>query len=143
MGKIKNKIKSMFKTFTVTLVSAGYVSAQNAPAFPNCAAVPGFVNGLDACGCLDQGAVPIENSSVCRCLDSANMWIPGGSNCSLDTPDKAAFINALRTRYEPFNNAASRAGIDRAVADAVTEASLAGAKADYEAKAAAIKLEWD
>jgi len=133
----------MFKTFAATLFSAGYVSAQFEPAFPNCAAVLGFVNGLDACGCADPGAVPIANSNVCRCLDSAIMWIPGGSNCSLDTPDKAAYINSLRTRYEPFNNAASRAAIDRAKADAVTEASLVAAKADYDAKAAAAKIEWD
>jgi hypothetical protein len=49
----------------------------------------------------------------------------------------------MRTRYEPFNNAASRAAIDREKEEAVTAASLAGAKADYEAKAAANKLAWE
>lgn len=63
------------------------------------------------------------------------MWLPGGSNCSLGTPEKAAFINAMRTRYEPFNNAASRAAADREKAAAVTAASLADAKSEYEAKA--------
>lgn len=87
--------------------------------------------------------MPVENSSICRCLDTAVMWIPGGSNCSLGTPGAAAYVNAMRTRYEPFNNAASRAAIDREKEEAVTAASLAEAKADYEAKAAANKLAWE
>lgn len=132
----------MNKALAATLFSATYVSAQG-PQWPNCGNTPGFVNGLDACGCLDSGAVPVENTSICRCLDTAIMWIPGGSNCSLGTPGQAAFVNALRTRYEPFNNAASRATADRAKEAAVTAASLANAKADYEAKAAAAKLEWE
>jgi len=76
-------------------------------------------------------------TSVCECLDKSIQWVPNGSNCSLGNAKKTAYVNAMRTRWEPFNNAALRADKDRAVAEEVTAGRLDEAKAEYEAERAA------
>lgn len=109
-----------------------YALGQLVPAWPNCGSVAGFVNSQDSCGCSDAWSQPIPGTSVCECLDKTLTWMPNGSACSLGTERKAAYVNAMRTRFEPFNNAASRAAKDSALANQVTAVRL-GSRAEMAA----------
>ena len=106
----------------IALITATAVEAQwgAAPQFPACGNVAGFVNTMDACGCVDPWSKPVPGTSVCQCLDNAVMWMPNGSACGLGNAKKEAYVNAMRTRFEPFNNAASRAAADNLTAGSIS-----------------------
>lgn len=120
----------MFKTVT-TLLTATAVQAQwdPVPQWPNCGSVAGFTNTMQSCGCIDPWSKPVPGTSVCQCLDSSTMWMPNGSACGLGNVKREAYVNAMRTRFEPFNNAASRAAADRATANAVAGGRITAAQA--------------
>lgn len=120
----------MFKTVT-TLLTATAVQAQwePVPQWPNCGTVAGFVNTMDSCGCVDPWSKPVPGTSVCECLDNSTMWMPNGSACGLGNAKREAYVNAMRTRFEPFNNAASRAAADRLTANAVASGALSAQQA--------------
>lgn len=110
----------MIKTFAAAVMFSG-ASAALVPAWPNCGRVSGWVNTMNSCGCVDAWSKPVPGTSVCECLDKTLTWMPNGSSCSLGNTKKSAYVNAMKTRFEPFNNAASRAANDRALANATTK----------------------
>jgi len=57
------------------------------------------------------------------------MWMPNGSACGLGNAKKEAYVNAMRTRFEPFNNAASRARADGLTSSAIASGRLTAAQA--------------
>ena len=73
----------------------------------------GFYETLGECKCLDRWAVPVAGADICACLDGSSSWVPMGNACGFVNVESQAYVNAMRTRYYPFDNSSSRAAKSR------------------------------